>query len=191
MCIKQTDIVKIVLEKSQVDMCKKHAQKAMIGGHSWIREDREERMAQLGEDQLVGQLGEAALFLWLFGNLDWYDSSRTESYKKPGKGDKGQDVPGYKVDIKTSLMRKKPYPLDYHLFVAPREWHPGWAFVSGLVESTSDDEATVLLCGWARSEFMQLPDTHQWFKGTYWLPVSSLSPMTEFQLEDNKIQQPS
>lgn len=83
-------------------------------------------------DNLVGHIGALAGFKYLFGEeaKNLYRRSRDTQDKRPTQGDLS-DVPGYRIDIKTSLVRNRnlrsqsPHLdrvlADYHLAVPPKE----------------------------------------------------------------------
>ena len=130
----------------QYKIIQEHAKKADIGGKSLI-DDRRKYQPQ---DQLVGQLSEAALFVRLGKGFDAYDERRKKINKTPLKGDGGYDMidsDGRKVDSKGSLARKESYSLlNYHLYIHDQERKHCDRFVFSLVEP--HDWQTVKMIGW-------------------------------------------
>lgn len=141
---------KIVIDFTEEELCAifQMARLAEIGGRSNFR-NKESRAECLSMDQSVGQLGEAALSKYLTGNIDLYIKTREFKNRNPNIGDDGCDLIGYRVDIKTSLMRYNMPPEDYNLLVRPTEEHPNHFYIQALVARNS---TSVILMGWASSE---------------------------------------
>jgi len=173
----------IVLRAEDVAVCRENARLACLGGRSSVR--GADRAAALKVDQFVGQLGNAALSIYLTGSTDAYARTRREANETPWRGDGGSDLLGLPLDIKTSLMRCSRDPYDYRLIVRPAELHDGHTYVLGLVEhpawsgSTLRDmgEATVHLVGWARREGLGSPEASGMFAGACVLGAHLLNPM--------------
>lgn len=157
-----------------------HAAKAALGGQSRVFADRAQRLERLGDDQLVGQAGEAALSKWLTGTLDWYAETRDVRNAAPTLGDAGTDLLGANLDVKCSLMRASADPLRYRLLVRPDERHADTIYVLALVPPTRD---RVILVGWARdSDLPPAPASDGPFAGAYVLPAGTLFPLLPFRI---------
>jgi len=167
----------------EVKYCMSQAKLAEIGGQSHVRKSKD-RQGILKVDQIVGQFGQYALSIYLFGRPDQYYTQRMVANLHPEVGDQGQDIVGLNVDCKTSLMRNSKNPMDYHLLVRPKEKHPGWCYFHALVlpngESSLDPKKNLLirLTGWANeNELPKAPETDGIFKGAYKLEVAKLNPL--------------
>lgn len=168
-----------------IHVCRKCAKAAEIGGRSQIHQDRGRRKEFLGEDQLIGQLGEAALSLYTYGNLDAYIEHRAQMDADPTSGDGGFDLPGIPIDVKTSLMRStKIGALDYKLCVRERERHKGIVYVLALVPM---DLSTVRFIGWLPEEDLPCePEPYGTFAGAFVVRARRLKPirlMDDFIIE--------
>jgi hypothetical protein len=114
---------KITFTTDEVEKIKDNAKQAeWISGFSCIRTDKEIRKENMSNDQITGQLGEAALSKFLTGDIDLYIKTRDLRNSDKYKGDDGSDLNGYRVDSKTSRMRAG-FNYDYHLYVRNREYH--------------------------------------------------------------------
>lgn len=156
----------------------KHAKNASLGGNSHIRK-RSDRMANLSEDQLVGQLGEFALCRWM-RNEKAYWERREAIDKNPWVGDDGVDYPGFHLDVKTSLMRRHMDPSKYNLPVRPAERHDENVYILALVEPIiMMDMFYVWLIGWAKDEELPSPRKTGIFQGAHLMPVNKLHEMDQ------------
>jgi hypothetical protein len=113
--------------------CQGHAKLACLGGASHIR-DEQDRLDRLFEDQVVGQLGQYYLSVWLHGTPAEYHLQRCVCNQRPTEGDGGADIIGSNLDVKASLMRASSDPMRYRLAVRPAELNDGWIYVLALVE---------------------------------------------------------
>jgi hypothetical protein len=173
----------IELHPGDVAVAEANARAACMGGVSRIRGD--DRMATLGEDQIVGQLGQIALHRYWFGHLHLYAVSRWHANQNPELGDKGHDIPGANVDVKASVMRRSQDPMTYNLCVRPRERHDGWVYVLALVPPNWRDSLEVYLVGWAQDQDLPaLTVSEGPLSGTYALPATYLRelPPVRFRL---------
>lgn len=127
----QDDEIKLILD---------NAREAELGGRTWVRDYRDPRYT--ATDSEVGQLGEAALSKFLTGNIEAYKQSRAIRNADRWEGDGGIDLPGTKLDIKTSLARQG-LDFAYHLWVREKEYHQDNLYVLGIVEALD-----VFLLGW-------------------------------------------
>jgi hypothetical protein len=155
------------------------ARQAQIGGSSQIRAG-DAREANLDDDQLTGQMCEAAVSKLLFGSLQPYCVSRWHAGHHRFSGDGGSDIPGTNIDVKGSLMRYTSDPLAYNLLVRPRERHPGIIYVHCLREA---GKALVHVVGWipeAGMTSVPVPEDtnlHRSLVGSYLTPPKELLPM--------------
>ncbi len=167
------DIKTVVIPNSHYHRIVEHSKKAEIGGISHIRTTGD-RKNNLSVDQLVGQYGTYALTQYLIGNVESYFDLREEMDKNPTVGDGGCDIVGTKIDIKTSLMRKSKNPLSYRLAVRPRERHPDWIYVLGLIPSI-EPPIEVYLVGWEKDDNLNSHfQTEGVFAGAYTVMASEL-----------------
>jgi hypothetical protein len=184
------DIVGVTIKPAGIKLCKKYAEKlASIDHFETNRQSTKDFLCNV-EEQLTGQLGEASLFTLLFGTVTGYiETQEAKEVKKGFKGDRGQDIPGYRVDIKTSLARNpnKSF-LDYNLIVEPRHLHKNWCYISALIPYPLSEtkELKVSILGWSMSESLSLTTTKA-FGTKYTLSCGDLNPMTAFNLEEFKI----
>lgn len=163
------EVVIVTIRENELPIVWENAKRASLGGRSEVR-NRTDRKENLDVDQMVGQLGECALALCMTGNINAYVQHRKECNEHPELGDKGIDLPGLRIDVKTSLLRyPEIYPEDYHLFGRPRERHDGHTYVFALIptprKAPDEDprdwllrqkEIAVLFVGWAYEN--ELPD---------------------------------
>jgi len=158
----------------------RHARASCLDGKSSIIHDRAERRSRLWRDALVGHSGELALSLYMFGHPHAYVKSRLEREKNPWAGDGGTDLPGTRLDVKTSYLGPGKSPSGYALFVRPREFHQETVYVLGtMTVLRSPFKAYVGLVGW-----MPGKEYHQ-FKQSYTyhgekiqgVPIQQLYPM--------------
>jgi hypothetical protein len=143
--------VKIELDEWEVAVVRFFARSVEMGGRSEVRLS-ESRLAELAIDQYAGQAGEAALSKYLTGSISLYAETRRLKKRDPTKGDGGVDLLGYRVDVKCSVARYI-HRRDYHLWVRPAEWHPGWVYVLALVRE--DELGAIYLLGWKRAEALR------------------------------------
>jgi hypothetical protein len=175
-------LVEIVLDTSEIKYCGSMAKLSQIGGKSSVR--THDRTSALIVDQLVGQLGEYALSIYLFGEPSRYYIQRMSSNLNPRIGDNGQDILGCNLDVKTSLMRASPDPFMYRLAVRPNELHPNHVFVLALVKPNDEGQILfdvpifVYLIGWASSSmFTKEPNGIGPFLGAHIINASELKEL--------------
>lgn len=154
--------------------CQFHAAAATIGGHSQLDERRV-------EDQLVGQLGNAALSYYMTGSYEKWKLSRMVANQHPKSGDGGSDIPGCNVDIKTSCMRGSMDPMEYHLPVPPEELHEGIVYVLGLVMKPLVPPIDVFLVGWATGEEFTATQDAGTFEGKHIIQARALHLLAPFK----------
>lgn len=175
------DIVPIHVPTGHLDRIYQHAVNATMGGKSNVRAVRNADSPEQVDDQLVGQLGQYAGVVWCLGSPDPYWASREAQDADPWRGDGGSDVPGWRIDIKTSVMRVAGRsPLAYSLAVRPKERHPENIYVLALIPADFDGSMVneVLLVGWASDDMLpnRLRDRGV-FRGAYVLEAAYLNPM--------------
>lgn len=164
-----------------MELARYQASLSSFAGVSRIRTDREERVATVKDDAIVGHMGAIALHRYLHGEVSGYVKARYLQNRYPNEGDGGEDILGCNVDVKTSLMRYSTDPAKYHLLVRPKERHPDWVYVHALVPMEFDQPLPkVLLTGWLTDA--ELPATpydgpKQALHGAYCLPVPELHPL--------------
>lgn len=187
MTLFETQVRDVWVLPRDIKVCAYHAQQAEIGGQSNIRE-KNGRKENMAIDQLVGQLGEYALSMYLTGSPIEYQRQRTIANTFPSLGDNGQDIFGLNIDVKTSAMRNRPSPLDYTLAVRPKEVEPEWCYVLALVQPNGTIgivptmAVRVRLVGWISTE--ELPkavEKHGTFKGAYTVVAQYLHPLPNLE----------
>lgn len=148
---------------------------ATLGGVSHVRGG--DRAATVGHDNLVGQLCQYALAVYMTGGEAAYVEARAAANADPWRGDGGMDIPCCNIDVKGSWMRASPDPLRYTLAVRPRERHPDWVYVLALAAPHRDGHL-VSLVGWATTKMLPaVPAARGVFAGAYVLPAAALRPM--------------
>lgn len=155
------------------------AEKAMLGGASHVR--GEDRGACLLEDQLVGQIGQWAGCVYLFGNDYLYNVSRALANAYPTRGDGGTDIPGLNVDFKASLMRASDNTMDYYLPVRPSERGKGKIYILVLVQLYENKSATAYIVGWATDETLPPVEREGVFRGAHVIKACELNPLPPFK----------
>lgn len=138
----------IILRKvTLTDELLENARLACVGGKSYVRAPAD-RKARIFDDQLVGQVGNLIGAQWLLGEkkgLQAYREVRAIANANPTKGDGGVDLPGFRIDFKTSMYRYPHIePVDYNLLVRPHERHDGWAYIQLLVDP--EFTAAMIMC---------------------------------------------
>jgi len=158
--------------------------KNKTGGVSHIRDMESERGETLSMDQLVGQIGEYTLSMYLFGEASRYYIQRMSANINPAIGDRGEDILGLNVDCKTSLMRHSEDPMQYHLLVRPKEKHLKWCYIHALVvpndgkNISASSPIKIHLTGWASDDDLPAePKQDGPLKGAYALKVPDLNPL--------------
>lgn len=94
-------------------------------------------------DGITGQAGNYALIKWFYGDNapGVYEKTRRKANNSPFRGDKGSDIIGFSIDIKTSKIQNKKVvsmksgsfnPSLYQgMKIFPRERHEGVCYVKG------------------------------------------------------------
>ena len=172
-------MITIRLNKNEIDFIKTLSKDAEIGGASNVYRDHDTRMNQLSEDQLFGQLGEAALHKYWYGHLLEYSRSRWYRNRVPYIGDNGHDLMPFNIDVKCSKIRNQRLDfLGYNLIVRPNERHDGWVYVLALGELHDENSAFIHLMGWASDDMLpHHPEDTGIFSGAFVLPCKSLKEL--------------
>ena len=172
-------MITVLLKKSEVEFVIRFAKLAEIGGKSNIRETSQDRIKYLGDDQLVGQLGEAALHKYWYGHLLEYARFRWFKNRNKSSGDHGIDIMPFNIDVKGSLLRNGNRSFDnYRLAVRPQERHKDWIYISALVKLEDNGGALVYLMGWETDDNLPSePDIDGALKGAYTITNSNLKPL--------------
>lgn len=103
------------------------------------KERKNEKDQQHYLDGISGQAANYAVIKYLFSPgvaVLMYLDTRNKANSKPGKGDKGSDIDGYKVDIKSNKLmcpRHLENCQKWSLAVFPRERHPGICYIRTFV----------------------------------------------------------
>lgn len=181
--VNREQIVEMWLNVAEINYCVQQAKFAEIGGHSNIRSG-EDRANKLGIDQLVGQIGQYALSIYLFGEPGQYYIQRMAANLQPTIGDQGQDILGLNVDCKTSLKRNNKDPLTYRLLVRPQERHANWCYILALVHPNDQkkilltEPIMIQLVGWASDGELPVDcEVSGPFKGAHILKAPHLNPL--------------
>jgi hypothetical protein len=173
------DVIAFTVPPKAQAFIRQMAEKAQVGGTSHVR-DPQSRTQAMGEDQLVGQLGQFALSVYLTGDTKEYVRAREKANANPTSGDGGADILDSNIDIKTSRMRAGEDPVGYTLPVRPAERHPNWIYILALVPKKRDD--LVYLVGWLRDEDLPtVTDRSGEFRGCYTRRARELSPLPPFR----------
>lgn len=172
------DIITVNLRKSEMNLIKRMAQQAEVGGRSQIRKGQD-RSDNLSIDQLVGQIGTYVGCKYIQGDIKDYRVSRYYANKAPTVGDGGADITGSNIDFKASEIRNPNKDLmTYKLLVRPRERHDDWVYVLILVSDISEASSTAHILGWADTRMLpEQTETSGIFKGAYVLPAENLKPL--------------
>lgn len=184
-------MVSLWLDTYEAQYCKRMAKFAEIGGGSQVRTDN--RASSLTMDQIVGQLGQYALSIYLFGTPAQYYTQRMSANINPKIGDNGQDILGANLDVKTSLMRDSQYTASYRLAIRPKERHDGHVYYLALVKPNGDsslkmdEPILVYIVGWASdNDLPDKPDDDGVFKGAYTLKADKLNVPAPIQWDWRK-----
>jgi len=131
------------------------------------------KQSLIARDYWVGFAGELALSRYLTGGDEAFLRSREQLEK--GGTDCGEDVPGFRVDIKSSWASFNR-PKKYHrLAVRPAQLLDDWIYILGLY-----DDCRLTMMGWAttrdlRSSFDKL--CYGGFLGAHVIRADKLNPM--------------
>jgi len=176
--ITENDIITGSVPVREYYWCVKHAEACSIGCFSQIR--GEDRNDSLSMDQLVGQVSTCFFSMWVGRTPEmgfrYYDMVRRRQNENPMKGDGGDDIPPFRVDVKGSMRRNLNLPLLKHrLPVRPAEFHDDWIYVLALTRPPK-----VHLIGWAyTSDLPSEVDKDGPFKGAYTLRGFQLRPLND------------
>jgi hypothetical protein len=178
MTVTHDDIIRVEIPPVSMNTVAAMSAAACIGGKSQIR--GKDRKKNLKIDQLVGQVGQYAGSLWLFGSPDPYLQSRWVANQNPTTGDGGSDFIGSNIDFKASLVRNSSRDLlSYRLAVRPRERHDDWIYVLVLVTKLKKpNPVEACLIGWASDSMLPShADTAGVFTGAFTLRAADLHPL--------------
>ena len=168
------------LNKPRLDLARYFAKFACIGGVSRVRSGNS-RQNNLKEDQMIGQIGELCLSLYYDNSLVGYISARKSKNKNPTLGDKGSDLPGILVDVKTSWKTPSRAFLDHRLAVRPDERHVNCIYILALTDINNikiDESCKCVFVGWLPdSGLPDKPHLSGEFRGAYLVNGSDLNPM--------------
>uniref|UniRef100_I2Q575 Uncharacterized protein n=1 Tax=Desulfovibrio sp. U5L TaxID=596152 RepID=I2Q575_9BACT len=182
--IQEVDIRPVTLQPWELSIVRAMAATWDFPGRSNIR-GREDRAGMLSTDSMIGMLGQYAGTKFLFGAaaLDKFLISRWHANRHKLQSDGGTDLDAGNVDFKTSLRRDSGKALlSYNLAVRPRELHEQTVYVLALVDTLTDDRATVHLIGWASAEMLPTsPTTDGPLAGAHVLPARELHPLPPFR----------
>lgn len=177
--ISEKDILRVPVNKNEMNLVIEMSRAACRGGVSRIRSSQD-RQATLYEDQLVGQIGTYAGTKFWFGSSHNYLIARQVANLNPRAGDGGSDIIGANIDFKTSKIRSTRPLLDYRLVVRPRERSAGKVYVQLLVE-LSEFTAVAHILGWASDDMLPGIEVGGTFDGAHVLPVRELNPLPPLQ----------
>lgn len=168
-----------------------HAHNADLRGYSQIRQSGVERDETCGNDNLVGQLGECALYRYI-GKPEGYFARRRQIDLTPRKSDGHTDYESAygSLDVKTSLMRYEQVPQKYHLLVRPWEWVIDNIYILALVGKPLKRPARVWFVGWARGNEITFVSEKFWSAADrsarrpppYVLKATDLHPMETLEI---------
>ncbi len=161
---------------------------------SKVYDDDAERLEMFMENNITGLAGELVINQYCFGQitgLRMFNEERTKCNHNPIKSDKGSDVLGFPIDVKTTHMRHIGMIGSHFrrkLAVREGELHDGNIYVLALIENENIDDIEnptfiiVDLVGWCWGE--DLPDYADGegsdYKGAYTKLGQYLHPMTSF-----------
>jgi hypothetical protein len=171
--------VRVSIPEYEMGLIRQHARAAEIGGASNIR-GLDDRLENLAQDQLVGQVCHYAAMRYLTGSVDGYRAAREAANRNPYRGDGGRDVVGLPIDVKGSLIRGERPAGNHRLLVRPRERRPKWIYVLALAESL--DPPVVQLMGWTEDSDLPVVDGDGRFRGAHSLWADELRPMCQLRV---------
>lgn len=180
MPIRSGDVLGFTIGAETMSVLLRHAKLKCLGGNSHIRGD--DRQGKLLEDQVVGLIGTYMVNMMMFGNPDLYYKHMEETGDS-WDGDGGTDLPGARVDVKTSMMRSrsKNTPMEYNLLVRPSEYHDNTTYILALVSELSEEYAKGYIVGWMDSRDIKPSDGTYLFGNAYVVPAYDLNPLPNFR----------
>jgi hypothetical protein len=147
------EYVEINFEDSEIQYIENISKKMWFKGKSNIQ-NYEKRLKQGLFDQFIGQLGELALFKFVYKEAGFqkYKTLRENKNKNLYAGDEGKDLDNLPVDIKCSYIRNKNLDFQrYHLWIREKEYHNDFYYILSLAEKNAN-KWKVYLLGWTKSE---------------------------------------
>ncbi len=183
---------------SEIDVLNHHAKIKLgqfINGEitfrSKVYDNDVERLEMFKENNITGLAGELAINQHFHGKIMGmrkFNEERTKCNHNPIKSDKGSDIPGFQVDVKTTHMRHLGMAGSHFmrkLAVRDGELHDGNIYVLGLIERGNIDQfayptsVIVDLVGWCWRH--ELPDYADGegsdYEGAYTKRGQYLNPM--------------
>jgi hypothetical protein len=147
--VNEEDVIRISFDGCDFQTIKEMGKKAELTSTSKCR-TRGEAWEKKEIDQLVGQIGEAALYVYLRGSIEQYAERRKEINKNPFVSDGGSDYFGFDIDIKASLNRTKKKCIFLNMIVRPKEFKTDTVYVLAIVEEVNKDSCKVALVGYCK-----------------------------------------
>lgn len=182
------NIIEVRISPSEMNYLRRCAQRAEIGGRSNIRATAD-RAENLKRDQLVGMIGHFAAIRELFGNPWLFRIQRHFADVYPLDSDGGSDLPGARLDVKSSLITKSNL-LDYRLPVRPKELHPSMNYLLALVQL--EPAPVAFLVGWCSASMLpRQPEASGPFAGAHVIRASELHPLMRLGWFENTTPAPS
>jgi hypothetical protein len=151
--INKDDILEIKFSEEEIKIIKKFSKELFFNGRSNIFKDNTERIKNGKINQMVGQIGEAALFKFIYGEdgINKYIKSREEKNQNLKNGDSGYDIPDKKIDVKSSFWKNTAKEAtDYHLWIREREYYKDWIYILSLTKYENKEWKNYLV-GWSNS----------------------------------------
>jgi hypothetical protein len=115
---------------------------------------REDRNGNRFSDQQRGIMGELAYHVYHFGTEDGFFEHKRDT--RHDGTDRGMDVPGLWLDVKTSTIPELGAIQGYNLLVSKDEHKPATTYVQACVLWHSETCADVHLVGWAVGDELRL-----------------------------------
>lgn len=149
--LSKTDIITVEFKEYEHDAVRAMAEQCWLGsddGSVATHGTQQLDSSQYKADQVTGQYGELALHKLFYDNdddsgLHYYLKQREIRNANKYEGDSGSDLwaeedLGFKLDSKTSTMRRSKNPLDYNLIVRPRDLHDNTVYIL-MLKPTQED----------------------------------------------------
>lgn len=193
--VTREDFVVIKFDDEQIAAIENNAAEATIGGKSCIR-SAEDRSKTCKDDQIVGQMCELALHMFVFGKkkgFNLWKKVRDSKNKTRYQGDNGQDLfdgtSMLDIDIKGSRLKTGKRAISYNLVVNPgdpasgrkSEYHDNWIYIAafcGRNEDGSVKNDSVVMTGWVKSKDIAEPTDWMGYGLRHWRPISKLRPLS-------------
>lgn len=174
--IKENNLVRWTIQGDTMCVMQEHARMKCLGLGSRIR-GRKFTKEELFEWQLIGVLCTYAGIRLITGSDELYHQHMRETGSNP-VGDGGTDIPGARVDIKGSLMRRSKNPLSYRLLIRPREFHENTTYILALVDEMAPSGANGYIVGFMdSSEILDVSVTDPTFGDARVVAANLLNPV--------------